>query len=418
MKRFVCYEYDTLRISQESNGNPKFTEEDFAALSVFYGEGKPYFDLLDRGIRFGDYVGVLQIGDLSIEVLPKADRNAADDKKEKWRDILIDMLRAVGPFNIQAPSSSDLQIKHNYILDLYIELFIKETEYLLHRGLVKKYRREEQNSYALKGNLIFSKQIQQNLVHQERFYVSQSTYDTEHTLHQLLWKTIRLLGRINGNEVLKSRIGALRLNFPEMPDIKATEAVFEKIVMNRKTEHYRNALQIARMLLLNYHPDLSGGRNNVLALMFEMNYLWEAFVYKSLLRYKPEGVSVREQVYKKFWKNESGYGTGMQADIVISTGTENFVLDTKWKNLGDYNPSPEDLRQLYTYGHYYNAQKVALVYPGESDIKEGSFYPTENDNTKRSCSVITLNVNDNILKWQQKIACCIFGEWLNYNKTV
>jgi 5-methylcytosine-specific restriction enzyme subunit McrC len=265
MKRFVCYEYDTLQVGQKGEENAVLNKEDLASLFNFYGEGKPYYSLANQAIRFGDYVGVLQIGNLSIEVLPKADRNAADDKKDKWRDILIDMLRVVGPFNIQAPSFSDLQIKHNYILDLYIELFVKEIEYLLHRGLVKKYRKEEKNSYALKGSLIFSKHIQQNLVHQERFYVSQSTYDTVHPIHQLLWKTIRLLKRINNNESLKSRIGSLQLNFPEMPDIKVTEAVFEKIDLNRKTEHYKNALQIARMLLLNYHPDLSGGRNNVLS---------------------------------------------------------------------------------------------------------------------------------------------------------
>jgi 5-methylcytosine-specific restriction enzyme subunit McrC len=167
------------------------------------------------------------------------------------------------------------------------------------------------------------------------------------------------------------------------------------------------------MLLLNYHPDLSGGRNNVLALMFEMNYLWEAFVYKSLLRHKPEGVSVREQVYKRFWKKENGYGVGMQADIVISSGTENFVLDSKWKNIGANNPSPDDLRQLYSYSHYYDAKQTALVYPGEPDIKKGHYLDINgNDISDRNCSVITLNVNDKVVEWQKEIACTIFRKWM------
>jgi 5-methylcytosine-specific restriction enzyme subunit McrC len=290
------------------------------------------------------------------------------------------------------------------------------VEYLLHRGLVKKYRKQERNSLALKGSLLFGKHIQQNLVHQERFYVSQTVYDREHPVHSILWKTIRLLRRINSNQALQSRIAALQLNFPEMPDIKVTEATFQKMQTDRKTQHYKNALEIARMLLLNYHPDLSGGQNNVLALMFEMNYLWEAFVYRSLLNHAPSGVDVREQVYKQFWKKEGGYAVGMQADIIIKDTNSgiNYVLDTKWKNIGDNNPSPEDLRQLYTYSHYYGAEKAALVYPGKTLIRKGHYYDVKGKElSDRSCALISLDVNNDVLKWQKEIACEIFGKWMN-----
>ena len=80
-------------------------------------------------------MGVIQVGKTSIEVLPKADKN--NDTKT-WRKVLIGMLHAVGIFNIYAPSSSNLQLKTNSILDLYFEIFVNEIEYLLHRGLAKK----------------------------------------------------------------------------------------------------------------------------------------------------------------------------------------------------------------------------------------------------------------------------------------
>jgi 5-methylcytosine-specific restriction enzyme subunit McrC len=331
------------------------------------------------------------------------------------------MLRAVGSFDIKTSSSSNLKIKPNTILDLYFELFIKEVEYLYHSGLVKKYRKTEGNTTALKGNLMFGKHMQQNLTHQERFYVSHTTYDTAHLLHFILYKAIKLLKQINTNTDLHSRIGALMLNFPEMSDIKVTEITFNNIVYNRKTTHYQKAIEIARLILLQYHPDVKTGRNHVLALMFDMNKLWEQFVYVSLRRNNE--FTVTAQTSKYFWKPEIGSRSKIIPDIWIKKGEESFILDTKWKNLNGYNPSPEDLRQMFVYHEYYQAQKVALVYPGIiSNSKYGNYLnPINSEKLNKECSIISIAVpeidkNISIRKWQNIIAEQI-NNFINFNKT-
>ena len=137
-------------------------------------------------------------------------------------------------------------------------------EYLFKKGLFKKYRKTQGNSLALKGNILFDKHIQQNIVHQERFYIKHTTYDKEHLLHQIILQTLQLLQTVNTNVSLNSRIGNLLLNFPEVKTITITEALFKKVIFNRKNKDYKEAIEIAK-LLLNYHPDLSNGQNNVLA---------------------------------------------------------------------------------------------------------------------------------------------------------
>lgn len=383
-----------------------FTETHRQAMELFHGEkGVPYFSLVHHGVKFNEYVGVIQVGKLCIEVLPKADK---DENKDHWRGMLIDMLRAVNSFHFQTPSETSLTLKSNAILDLYFEIFVGEVECLIRKGLIKKYRQKDGNSTALKGSLLFSKNIQHNLVHKERFFVRYTTYDKDHEWHRILYKTILLINHVNTNANLKSKIGALLLDFPEMPDIAASDALFNNLQFNRKTDVYKKAIEIARLLLLNYHPDIKHGQNHVLALMFDMNKLWEQFVYVCLRRYNGFNYQIKAKTFKYFWQKQGGNRMKMIPDILIRKNEEEYiVLDTKWKNIGNTNPQPDDLRQMYMYSKYHMNAKTALVYPGEkSSCIEGQFYKEDQNSAKSNnvCRVMTIAVAKPIKVWQRQIA--------------
>ena len=403
-ENIVVFEHEILRFDR---GEKKITKDQFEALERYHGNGVPFYKLVYNGVQFNEHVGVLQVGNTLIEVLPKADRNPhSDEEDKKWRDLLISMLQVVGSFDIKSTSSSNLKIKPNTVLDLYFEMYVKEIEYLLHAGLIKKYRKKEANVTALKGSLLFSKHIQHNLTHQERFYVRHTTYDVEHTFHFILYKALKLLNQINTNNSLNGRIGSLLLNFPEMPDMKVSDATFEKLIYNRKNLHYQKAIEIAKLLLLQYHPDVSKGRNHILALMFDMNLLWEQFIYVSLKKNRGDFSVVKAQTSKYFWKPENGRRTSMKPDIYIETSAgKKIVLDTKWKNLNGYNPSPDDLRQMYVYHEYFSAEKVALVYPSDTnDNSQGKYFDKLGiEDEGKQCSVVSLKVEKDVRKWQECI---------------
>lgn len=391
-------------------GESKLNEQQLEALQLHHKtKNVKYYTLVHRGIKFNEYAGVLQVGSLIIEVLPKSDRF---NDKGIWHDILISMLKAVGTLDIHASNDSSLNLKSNSILELYFELFINETERLLHKGLVKKYRKTENNLTSLKGKLNFSRNIQKNIVHKEKFYVSYYIYDKEHKLNIILYKTLKLLALINKNAVLSSRIGALFLVFPEMPEIKVSEKTFSDIIYNRKTEAYKSAIQIAKLLLLNFHPDIKRGKNDVLALMFDMNLLWEKFVLKSLNKYKQNEYTLRSQVPKNFWKPVKGRISSMKPDIIIRKDDGTYlILDTKWKNLGRNNVQPEDLRQMYAYSKYHGNAKTALVYPGEnSDLMKGNYFKEDSDGiSENECSLLPIEVCRDVRIWQRQISERVFG---------
>ncbi|RYE27068.1 MAG: hypothetical protein EOP45_02380 [Sphingobacteriaceae bacterium] len=69
-------------------------------------------------------------------------------------------------------------------------------------------------------------------------------------------------------------------------------------------------------------------------------------------------------VYKLFWSADNGSVNEMQPDVLITIpGKGNIVLDAKGKR-PQGRPAEADLRQLYAYGHHYDAKRtVLLLYP-------------------------------------------------------
>ena len=331
-----------------------------------------YYTIIRNGIKFSQYVGVIRIGNLIIEILPKADKIRYEDKQEsydRWRKVLLKMLAISGYLRVDSVSQSYLKRRKNSLLDLYFELYLNEIESILRRGPVKKYRQVDSNLKALKGRIKFGQHIRRNLIHQERFYAVHQQYDYEHLINQILLKGLLILKQITNNGFITSRINKLLFLFPEIREVPINETSFEKVNLNRKTEFYSRALDIAKMLILNYSPDISRGENDMLAILFDMNMLWERYVYKRLKLFERGGnYRVGYQEGKRFWENRK-----IRPDLVIRKEGEIIVLDTKWRLAEPDKPTDDELKQMYAYNLYWDAQKSILLYPGSESKKDGKY---------------------------------------------
>ena len=94
----TVFEHQKLQLHKGIN------QQQLESLQAFYGEkGVPYFSLIHHGVKFNSYVGVIQVGTTTIEILPKADRQPNPDTSS-WRSLLIGMMQAVGTIKVTAPS--------------------------------------------------------------------------------------------------------------------------------------------------------------------------------------------------------------------------------------------------------------------------------------------------------------------------
>lgn len=378
---FQAFEHSGYNTRNEGKEGKILPQKLFEALKDFAGEKDlPWYSLTANGVKFHQFVGAIQVGNYCIEVLPKIDRFRKDEGSAQR--ILIEMLKQSGFISVKTPTESTLKLKQNFILETYIQMFIDETWELIHKGLVKFYHKDEGNRNSLKGSLLFNKHINRNNIHAERFYVRFSTYDKEHPLNRILYKTLRLITKLPVSQDAVCSAATQLTILPELEDIKINNELFERIRYNRKTEQYKKAMNIARLLLLNYHPDLSHGRDNVLALMFDMNDVWEAWVTRrlSLISKKHDDrIFIRCQAKRVFWTGKTGERIKQKPDIIVEIDERPiFIIDTKWKII-DKRPSEEDIRQMFAYNKLFGSSISFLAYPGDSSVIQGEFYdPDEN----------------------------------------
>lgn len=400
-KKFIqVFEYQKLRYSDSGD----FRKHHFDAMVKFNElHQNKYFTIIHQGIRFGSYVGVIQIGGLTIEILPKADNNKNADKK-LWQNVLLNMLKVCKHIQVESISETQLKKRYQSILDVYFELYLNEIERLIKKGLIKKYQKNQSNQNALKGKLLFAQNIQQNVVHKERFYCEHQVYNKNHLLHQILYKGLLVL-KAFVNDSLKDKLNRLLFEFQDIENINIQKKHFDKIVIDRKNNDYQKSIDIAKIIILNYSPSLNYGNDNLLTLLFDMNALWEEYIFRILKKHKTEDIEISFQNSNKFWENKT-----IRPDIVLKINSETFVIDTKWKIIEANNPSDDDLKQMFVYNLLWQAEKTLLLYPKINQI-DSEFGIFHYNNLGKKCKLGFVDItNEQTIKNSKVLANEIFAK--------
>ncbi len=392
------YEYNHLSVDDD------FTPRHFEQI-VKYNEkhGNKYFNIGNKRVYFKNYVGVLQVGNLTIEILPKADKTEGDVAKNKWHKALVYMLHICGYLSIDSISQADLQIQRVTLIELFYKVFLTEVETIVHQGLIRKYRYNTDNRNFLKGRLIFNKHIAQNYLHKEKFYTSAQVYDHNNLFNQILFKALKILKLNSKDNHIYSEVCNLLYYFDNVSDINTNDATFANLQFTRNAAKYEKAVTLARMIIQNYSPDIKTGMNNVIGLLFDMNMLYEKVVYKLLKRqevqYQQYQLKLSSQDPKVFWNSRT-----LRPDIIgeyvsSSDQKKRFIIDTKWKRPYDGNPADEDLKQMFVYNVHFGSFLSILLYPDcdEQIPKPGTFSDSvyiSHEYKKHSCSTFYINMFD------------------------
>ena len=362
-------------------GSVTFTAEHLASLARFNDANDgAFFRLGHRCVTTTEHVGYVEVGGLAIEILPKADRpQGAAATASFWRDGLLDMLRVGRGLKLQRPAAASQRVGRSTLLELVVVRFLELTERLLHEGLAKGYRDEVANGPAFRGRLLVTENIRSNAARADRFFVRFAAFDRDVAVNRVLRAALDAIPALGVSVATLARGQRARAEFPEVSRPRASELMAE-LPLGRSTERYREALDLARLILANRAPELRAGRRRVFALLFDMNDLWERYVGALFRRAAGADLVVSTQESAAFWRSDGGT-RWVRPDIVVrrgGSGRDEVVLiaDTKWKVPQDGAPSIGDLQQMFVYNELLSSPEAILLYPsaGTATDRTGTYH--------------------------------------------
>ena len=313
-------------------------------------------------IQARNYVGVLQTkSGLTIEILPKiADKNDA----ERSKAVFIKMLRTLKNFPFKSSNLASLKTQNLPLLEIFISMFLCELEALVKKGIKSDYVALEENLNFLKGKLNINEQIKRNSIHKERFYVGYSEFLNDIKINRIIKKTLKFLYKKSNSSKNQQKIRELLFIFDEVSECEDYKNFFAKLVITRQVKHYEQTLLWCKIFLLGNTFTPYKGDDLALALLFDMNALFESYVGNFIKKSFP--CTILQHSEKHLVENPKSFR--LRPDIFLK---DKFIADTKWKIISSSNDiSQADLYQLYAYGKKHECSKLYLIYPKIEGVKQ------------------------------------------------
>ncbi len=320
-----------------------------------------------------NYVGVIQTKDgTTIEILPKI-KNLDE---EKSKEILIKMLKTLKNSPFKHFNSANLKASKMPLLEIFISMFLEELAKLVQKGIKSDYVQKEENLKFLKGKLKISEQIKQNSVHKERFFVEYEQFCSDRVENRLIKTTLEYLYKKSKSNKNQQRIREFLFVFDEIKISHNIKTDFEKIKLNRQMKDYEQVLLWCKTFLLENSFSPYKGNDIAFALLFDMNLLFESYVYNYLKKSGDfENIKNQDKKHHLAYEDEKGK-FALKPDIVIDDGE--IIVDTKWKILSvdksNLGISQSDMYQIYAYGKKYKSENLYLIYPKDEEIKENLYH--------------------------------------------
>ena len=342
-------------------------------------EGKPVFDWsLRQEVKATNWVGVLQVPGLQVEILPKLAAGGGEAASVQERRNLLRMLAVGGSIPVRERDLAGLSVLRESLLEVFITAFVLRLQHELRSGVDRSYHDVEESCPFLRGKLRVADQVRRNAAHKERFEVRYAVFGVDTVINRIIRASCRRLRamsrRLANRNALQHAIQLLE----DVDDSTVSINDFQRLTFTRSSERFRPLLDFCRLLFERRSPTQAADRRiSTFSLLFPMETVFEAYV-AGLIRGNAERLGCarrdvhvqaagRHEFLMRSETNRRLYA--LRPDIVIDDDEGALILDTKWKRLDKRGagivakPSTADVYQLYAYATRFEARRSILLFP-------------------------------------------------------
>ena len=360
-----------------------------------------------HGIKAKSWVGVIKYKNLYLEILPKlisADANNDNKISEDERSIilknLIYMLSYTKKLDIKTNANTKLATEKNPFIEILIREFTTSLFESLKRLTPKRYVREEENLNYLKGKIKFSENIRYNCTNQAKFYCEYDEFSENNFLNQLFLFVSTCLYNISNSSYNKKTLKFIINYYSDISFVRFDKFKVRKIKLTRNQELFKKPFKLAKMFVEQTSVDLSKNKFENITLVWDMNKLFEEFIFELIKRKIPECEAIAQKP-KRLLKRKNVTRRDTKVDILVQK--PKVIIDTKYKKFKNFEDiSSADIYQVTTYCLLHKYHRAILIYPQfeneEPDIKN---YHLNNDGDQYRIDFCTINLKYNDLKSEQ-----------------
>lgn len=340
------------------------------------------FDWYDGYARTTQWVGVVQVPGVQIEILPKidaligaeADPESLNAQYEARRNLLY-MLSVSGDVPVRTREVARLATRQAPLPETLSAIFADRLRQELMCGPERAYQSHEANLRSFKGKLLMGPHTLRNAAHRERFYCRFDEFSDDTLMNRIFRASCRALLGITRTPATQDILRQCMLLLDSVVDTAIQDADFDRIALNRQNERFDDILRFCRLLLAGRVPTIQAGSTRTFTLLFDMNKVFERFVAAFLRRYvasRFDGIQVFPHAghHKRHLMESEGAGVlRLEPDVLVEgPGARRLVIDMKWKLLSSGRHrlggvAEADLYQLYAYTRRYGCERSVLLYP-------------------------------------------------------
>ncbi|MEL4454842.1 McrC family protein [Lutimonas vermicola] len=333
--------------------------------------------------KSNNYVGVVNWKKKRIHLLPKI-----FDQEQEYQELSEASINSIHTHILWWLSYSnkfkfpnlrnDIHQRNNDFLEALIYLFAKHALEVLSVSTYHSFEDQESELNYMRGSLDFKKYLMGNFSkgRHHKLDCRFNSLEVDNQFNRIIKYVCRLLLLLTKVKETKKYLTAIILILDDVEDKYYEARDCESIRFNSFFGHMQTILDYCKLFLAGSIINRNKETLQVFAFLLKTDDLYQDFVYgfikkhiERLTKINPSATKyIGEDTFKSNFlftdvDGKENYSASLLPDGIIRFNHEEFITDTKYKNLTKDGIKEGDLYQMLAYATRFKIDKIILFYP-------------------------------------------------------